>query len=98
MSEERFLKVLLEPRMSEKANMASDNGYHVFRVAIDSTKLEIKKAVELFFKVDVKKVCTLVRKGKQKRNARGHMTKKRDIKLAYVKLGSGQHIELTDVK
>ncbi|MBE8216022.1 MAG: 50S ribosomal protein L23 [Endozoicomonadaceae bacterium] len=97
-NQERFLKVLLEPRFSEKANQVSDQGYHVFRVAIDSNKLEIKKAVELFFKVEVKQVRTLIRKGKTKRNAKGQQSKKRDIKLAYVRLNSGQHIDLMDTK
>ena len=41
----------------------------IFKVTVDATKPEIKAAVESLFKVKVKAVNTIVRKGKMKRSA-----------------------------
>ena len=47
-SEERLMKVLLAPVISEKATMVAEkNEQIVFRVLPDATKPEIKAAVEL---------------------------------------------------
>ena len=57
MKEERLLRVILAPVISEKATMLADKREQViFRVASDATKPEIKAAVELLFKVQVKDV------------------------------------------
>ena len=46
-SEERLLKILLAPHISEKATFLGEkNNQTVFRVATDATKCEIKAAVE----------------------------------------------------
>ena len=53
-SEERLMKVLLAPVISEKATfVAEKNEQVVFLVMPDATKPEIKAAVELLFKVQV---------------------------------------------
>jgi hypothetical protein len=53
--EERLMQVLLAPQISEKATYIADkNEQVVFRVASDATKPEVKAAVELLFKVEVK--------------------------------------------
>ena len=71
MSEERLMKVLLAPVISEKATMVAEkNEQIVFRVAPDATKPEIKAAVELLFKVEVVSVQPSIAKGKQKRTGR----------------------------
>lgn len=95
MNQERLLKVLCSPHVSEKASGLADHGQYVFKVRTDATKYEIKKAVELFFKVSVKTVNTLVRKGKMKRIARG-FSKRSNVKLAYVRLEVGQEIDFSD--
>ena len=60
MNQERILQVLVGPHTSEKAAIVADmSNQYVFRVAIDATKLEVKKAVEQLFKVKVDKVSTL---------------------------------------
>ena len=65
-SEERLMKVLLAPVISEKATMVAEkNEQIVFRVLPDATKPEIKAAVELLFKVEVLSVQTANREGKQ---------------------------------
>ena len=65
---ERLMQVLLAPQISEKATYIADkNEQVVFRVASDATKPEVKAAVELLFKVEVKAVQVANVKGKEKR-------------------------------
>ncbi len=93
MNQERVFQVLLGPHVSEKAAVVADmNNQYVFRVAVDATKLEVKKAVEQLFKVDVADVQTLKVKGKVKRNRFG-LSRKPSWKKAYVKLEQGQDID-----
>ena len=86
--------VIRKPIITEKATMASENGAVVFEVAIDSTKPEIKEAVEALFGVKVKAVNTTVTKGKTKR-FRGVKGTRKDIKKAYVTLEEGNTIDVT---
>jgi len=98
MNQERLLKVLRAPHISEKATrVADEHGQYVFKVESDATKLEIKKAIELVFDVKVRAVRTLNRKGKTKRTARG-LGKRSDVKLAYVSLEAGQDIDFADAE
>ena len=98
MNQERILKVLLGPHISEKATVAADmHGQYVFRVTKDATKLEIKKAVEQLFDVNVQAVRTVTVKGKTKRTARG-LGKRSDWKKAYVSLEQGQDIDFADAE
>ncbi|UZE95830.1 50S ribosomal protein L23 [Alkalimarinus alittae] len=97
MNEERIYKVLLGPLVSEKASLAAESGQVVFRVATDSTKAEIKKAVETLFDVKVEGVQVSNLKGKTKRTVRG-LGKRKDTKKAYVRLAEGQDIDFMDVE
>ena len=93
MNQERVFQVLIGPHVSEKAAIAADiNNQYVFRVAVDATKLEVKKAVEQLFKVNVADVTTLKVKGKVKRNRFGY-SKKPTWKKAYVRLEQGHDID-----
>lgn len=94
MNAERLYMVLKGPHVSEKAAMSEDQV--VFKVAIDATKLEVKKAVETLFKVKVENVQTLNVKGKAKRNRYG-VAKKSDWKKAIVRLAEGQEIDFAVV-
>jgi len=50
-SQERLMKVLLAPQISEKATyVAEKNAQVIFRVSSDATKPEIKAAVEMMFR------------------------------------------------
>ena len=69
-------------------------GKVIFAVARNATKNEIKAAVEALFKVKVKAVNTLVRKGKVKR-FRGIVGRQGDKKRAIVTLEEGQSIDVT---
>ena len=92
MSQERLLKVLLRPHVSDKAYMSAEkSGYTVFRVARDAKKLEIKKAVEQLFEVKVNCVNTVNVKGKARRFGRVE-GKTKDWKKAYIKLADGYDI------
>ena len=94
MSGLRHYDVIRSPVITEKSTMASEQDKVLFNVARDATKAEIKAAVETLFKVKVKSVNTLVRKGKTKR-FRGIRGRQSDIKRAIVTLGEGQSIDVT---
>ncbi len=92
-SEERLLKVLLAPHVSEKSTMAAEgNNAVVFKVLKDANKAEIKAAVEKLFEVEVSSVRTLNVKGKTKRHGQS-FGKRSDWKKAYVVLKEGQDID-----
>lgn len=95
-SEERLLKVLLAPVISEKATfVAEKNEQVVFLVSRDATKPEIKAAVELMFKVEVESVQTVNRQGKEKRAGR-FMGRRNHTKRAFVCLKPGQEINFSE--
>ncbi|MDG1582241.1 50S ribosomal protein L23 [Pseudomonas sp. GOM6] len=95
MNQERVFKVLVGPHISEKASVLADGkSQFVFKVAVDATKLEIKKAVESLFSVKVDEVRTVNVQGKTKRTARG-LGKRNDWKKAYVSLQPGQDLDFT---
>ncbi|WP_457675473.1 50S ribosomal protein L23 [Thiolapillus sp.] len=93
MSNERLMKVLLGPLMSEKSANAADNARQfTFKVTTDATKPEIAAAVELLFDVTVDKVQTIRVKGKTKRFGQ-IQGKRKDWKKAIVRLAEGQDID-----
>ncbi len=93
MNQERIFKVLIGPHVSEKATVLADGKNQiVFKVAVDATKLEIKKAVETLFDVKVADVNTVKVNGKTKRTMRG-IGKRSDWKKAYIALQPGQDID-----
>jgi len=95
-SEERLMKVLLAPVISEKATfVAEKNEQVVFLVAPDATKLEVKAAVELLFKVQVESVQVANRQGKQKRTGR-FSGRRNHTRRAFVCLKPGQEINFTE--
>jgi len=95
-SEERLMKVLLAPVISEKATfVAEKNEQVVFLVAPDATKLEVKAAVELLFKVEVESVQVANRQGKQKRSGR-FVGRRNHTRRAFVCLKPGQEINFTE--
>jgi large subunit ribosomal protein L23 len=95
-SEERLMKVLLAPVVSEKATfVAEKNEQVVFLVAPDATKLEVRAAVELLFKVQVESVQVVNRQGKQKRSGR-FVGRRNHTRRAFVCLKPGQEINFTE--
>ena len=93
--ESRLAQVLVGPIISEKATMLGEKRNQVlFKVLRDSTKPEIKAAVELMFKVEVESVQTVVQKGKVKRFGRS-MGRRDHVKKAYVALRPGQELNFS---
>ena len=86
--------MIRSPVITEKATIAAEQNKVVFNVAKTATKPEIKAAVEALFKVEVKAVNTLVRKGKVKR-FKGFVGKQSDVKKAIVTLAEGHKIDIT---
>ena len=96
MNQERLMKVLLAPIVSEKSTMIAEKREQVaFRVLQDATKPEIKAAVELLFKVQVESVQVLNAKGKSKRFGR-FGGRRRNVRKAYVSLAPGQEINFAE--
>lgn len=93
MNQERILDVLKSPHISEKSTLVAERDNQiVFKVAVDATKLEIKRAVESLFEVEVDSVRTLNVKGKSKRHGQ-QLGKRVNWKKAYVSLKAGQDID-----
>ena len=94
MSQERLLRVLLGPHISEKSTRAVEAGNQiVFKVLPNATKMEIKQAIEKLFEVNVESVRVVNLKGKEKRTRFG-IGRRNHWKKAYVRLQEGQDINL----
>ena len=93
--EGRLMQVLVAPIVSEKATMVAEKSNAVtFKVLQNAPKPEIKAAVELLFKVEVKGVSVVNTKGKTKRF--GKTVGRRDhVRKAYVLLKEGQELNLS---
>lgn len=95
-SPERLLQVLVAPQVSEKAtHIADKNEQVVFIVMPDATKPEVKAAVEMLFKVQVKSVQIANLKGKVKRTGR-NAGRRSDVRKAFVCLMPGQEISFAE--
>ena len=92
--ENRLMQVLVAPIVSEKATAAAERGQVMFKVLRDATKPEIKAAVELLFKVEVKSVQVLNQKGKTKRFG-GRVGRRDHAKKAFVALKDGQELNFS---
>jgi large subunit ribosomal protein L23 len=89
---ERLMSVVIGPHLSEKSAAAGDRHKQVvFRVRRDSTKAEIRRAVEMLFEVKVDGVQVVSVKGKAKRFGKTPGRRK-DWKKAYVSLAEGSDI------
>ncbi len=93
MNQERLMKVLLAPVVSEKSSRVADaSRQFVFKVLPDATKPEIRAAVEQLFDVKVTGVQVVNNKGKIKRFGQT-LGKRSDSRKAYVTLAEGQDID-----
>lgn len=91
--EERLMRVLLGPHVSEKTTVSADTlNQVVFKVRGDATKRDIRNAVEKLFKVKVENVTVANVKGKRKRFGRVE-GQRSDWKKAYVRLAPGNDID-----
>jgi large subunit ribosomal protein L23 len=92
MNQERIMKVLISPIVSEKSTrLADQHRQFVFKVVKDASKPEVRKAVELMFDVKVDAVQIANVSGKVKRFG-GAEGKRSDWKKAFVTLAEGHDI------
>ena len=90
----RHYDIIVSPVVTEKATLASEHNKVMFKVSSKATKPQIKEAIERLFDVKVKRVNTLVRKGKTK-VFRGNFGSQSDVKRAIVTLEEGHRIDVT---
>lgn len=92
--------VLIRPILSEKANKQSEKmNRYAFVVDKRANKLEIKKAVESFYGVQVEEVNTIIvpSKAKARYTKAGFITgRKPSKKKAIVTIAEGETIDLYD--
>jgi large subunit ribosomal protein L23 len=96
-NEERLLKIIKKPHISEKASSLEAARQYIFKVHSDANKLDVKRAVELLFKVkvDAVRICNI--KGKQKGYGRISSGYRKDWKKVYITLGEGQKIDFNTI-
>lgn len=93
MKQERLMRIILAPHMSEKAVMATEKRReYVFEVVKDATKPEVKVAVEQLFntKVDAVRIVNVKTKPKRFGQIQG---RSKAWKKAYVTLQVDQKID-----
>ncbi|TAK36292.1 MAG: 50S ribosomal protein L23 [Chloroflexota bacterium] len=85
--------ILRRPIVTEKNTMLAEGGKYVFEVATQANKIQIRRAVETAFKVDVVTVNVVHMPGKMRRvgKSRGLTS---SWKKAIVTLKAGQKIEV----
>ena len=98
-----IINILIRPIFTEKMSRLEEERKYSFQVMPHANKLEIKKAVELKFGVNVEKVATSNRIGKKKNMTvrSGGRTirtngKRSNWKKAIVTLKDGEKIDLLD--
>ena len=89
----------LLPVISEKSTKIAQDGEYTFLVNQGLTKYQIKKAVEENFGVTVRRVRTKILRGKSKKAGKKRLSvKTADRKLAIVKVGKDDKIDLFETK
>ena len=95
---ERLMKIILAPCVSEKTESGSASRQrYVFKVMLDATKVEIKKAVELLFGAKVAKIGIVNKKAQAIGAARRRPGVRKAFKKAYVTLEEGHQIDLAKI-
>ena len=89
-----FIDSIINPIITEKATIMSEQNKTVFKVHEKANKKIIKKNIEKLFKVNVIKVNIINKKNKLKLK-QGRKSYKSGYKKAIVTLKKGQSIDLT---
>lgn len=94
-----MIPIVIRPIITEKSLKDASNGCYTFQVKKDANKYEIRNEVEMLFKVHVRDVTTLIKKGKIKKMGKKRLpVKGADIKKAKVRLSPGEKIDIFEVK
>lgn len=88
-----MIRIIRRPILTEKNTALAPMNTYVFEVDPSSTKFEIKKSIQDFFKVHVERVRTSVAHGKIKRVGR-NVGRLQNKKKAFVTIKAGETIEL----
>tara|TARA_Y100000590_G_scaffold427809_1_gene538416 strand:- start:546 stop:863 length:318 start_codon:yes stop_codon:yes gene_type:complete len=91
-SEQRAFSIIKKPIMTEKSTTLNQFNQYSFVVSNDSNSSEIKKAIEMIFKVKVTKINTLNVLGKFK-TFKGLSGRRKSYKKAIVTLAEGNTID-----
>ncbi len=92
-----IFQVIKKPLITEKTSLGQqEQNLVAFVVDRDATKIEVKQAVEKFFKAKVKSVNTINVAGKRKRFGR-YEGKRQNWKKAYVTLQEGSSVDFFEV-
>jgi len=86
-------KVLHSPHITEKATRIGENNKYTFKVLRQTNKIEIKKAIEGVYGVDVEDV-KIINIPRKKRRLGRHIGWKSGYKKAIVKIKASQKIEI----
>ena len=89
---EKAYGIIKKPITTEKSTNLQQFNQYSFIVSKNSNSLEIKKAVEIIFKVKVNKVNTSILRGKGK-TFKGQYGFRQDTKKAIVTLDEGNTID-----
>lgn len=89
-------EIIIRPLVTEKVRyQASDLGQYAFEVHSGANKIEIKRAIEAIYDVDVVKVNTMVVPAKaSKRHGRRRLVHRPSWKKAIVTLAEGQRLDV----
>ncbi len=88
----RIDQIIIRPLLTEKATaMNEESNTFAFEVGKDTTKIEIKEAVQSLFGVKVDKVRTIIVRGKVKRFGR-YYGKRPNWKKALVTVADGEDL------
>lgn len=93
MKDTKYLDIIKAPVITEKSQLAKEEGKYTFKVDPKANKIEIKSAIEKIFNVKVKSIRTLNEKPKKRRVGRYTGLTNRS-KKAIVTLEDGQTIDL----
>ena len=97
MHKEKLYTLIKTPLVTEKTSRLGEALKQiVFKVDISANKREIRKAVEMMFKVEVIKVTTSIVKGKTKRNRFG-IYKRSNYKKAFVSISENSDIQFEGI-
>jgi len=89
--------IIKEPCITEKASLLTEQNKYVFKVALKTNKIEIKKAIESIYNTKVKNVRVIHASPKKRRLGRREGWRgglKHGFKKAIVTLKKGEKIEL----
>jgi large subunit ribosomal protein L23 len=88
--------IIKKPCLTEKGMfLQEENNQIVMKVSPKANKIQIKKAVEHLFNVEVNKVCTANMHGKKKRIGT-HFGQRADWKKAVITLAEGHKIDFLE--